>query len=164
MNIEHPQVEIKIKDGGTMLLELLPEKAPLTVDNFLKLVKQGFYDGLIFHRIIEGFMIQGGDPSGNGTGGAEENIKGEFSENGVPNDLSHERGVISMARAMNPNSASSQFFICHKNAAFLDGKYAAFGKLLEGFEELDRLAKLPTNANDFPDEAPVMETVKVIKE
>ncbi|MDO5734435.1 MAG: peptidylprolyl isomerase [Eubacteriales bacterium] len=161
---KNKKILIKIKDGGEMLLELLPDKAPITVENFLKLVEEGFYDGLTFHRIISGFMIQGGDPSGNGTGGSKDKIKGEFGNNGVPNDLSHERGVISMARAMDPNSASSQFFICHADALFLDGDYAAFGRMLEGFEELDRLAALETNARDYPLEVPVIEKITLLED
>ncbi len=164
MSIKHPIIKIRMREGGDMLLELMPEKAPLTVENFLKLVRSGFYDGLTFHRIISGFMIQGGDPDGNGTGGSDEEIKGEFSENGVPNDLSHERGVISMARAQDPNSASSQFFICHADAKFLDGKYAAFGKMTEGFPELDRLAALETDGMDYPREVPVIDRIEIIEE
>ena len=136
-------VEITMENGGVMKLELYPEKAPLTVANFEKLIKEGFYDGLTFHRIIEGFMIQGGDPQGTGMGGSDQNIKGEFMANGVNNDISHKRGVISMARAMDPNSASSQFFICHADSEFLDGQYAAFGKMTDGFDVLDELAKTP---------------------
>ena len=136
-------VEITMESGGVMKLELYPDKAPKTVANFEKLIKEGFYDGLTFHRIIKGFMIQGGDPEGTGMGGSDENILGEFAANGVNNDISHKRGVISMARAMNPNSASSQFFICHADSEFLDGQYAAFGKMTEGFEVLDSLAETP---------------------
>ena len=136
-------VEITMESGGVMKLELYPDKAPKTVANFEKLIKEGFYDGLTFHRIIKGFMIQGGDPEGTGMGGSDENILGEFAANGVNNDISHKRGVISMARAMNPNSASSQFFICHADSEFLDGQYAAFGKMTEGFEVLDALAETP---------------------
>lgn len=155
-------IEIKMKDHGTMVIELLPEKAPITVENFQKLVQQQFYDGLIFHRIIKGFMIQGGDPEGTGMGGSDETIKGEFSSNGVPNDLAHTRGTISMARSMMPNSASSQFFICHDDAGFLDGEYAAFGRMVEGFEELDRIAGLATDANDRPhnEEAATIESIR----
>lgn len=155
-------IEIKMKDHGTMVIELLPEKAPITVENFQKLVQQQFYDGLIFHRIIKGFMIQGGDPEGTGMGGSAETIKGEFSSNGVPNDLAHTRGTISMARSMMPNSASSQFFICHDDAGFLDGEYAAFGRMVEGFEELDRIAGLATDANDRPhnEEAATIESIR----
>ena len=134
-------IEITMENGGVIELELSPEKAPITVKNFEKLVSEGFYDGLTFHRIISGFMIQGGDPQGTGMGGSDENIKGEFRMNGVDNDISHKRGVISMARAMDPDSASSQFFICHADSEFLDGQYAAFGYMTSGFDVLDELAK-----------------------
>ncbi|MCH5195819.1 MAG: peptidylprolyl isomerase [Oscillospiraceae bacterium] len=143
-------VVIELENGKKIKLELYPEKAPITVENFLKLVKEGFYDGLIFHRVIKGFMIQGGDPEGTGMGGAKEKIKGEFSSNGVPNDLKHTRGVISMARSMNPNSASSQFFIMHKDAPHLDGQYAAFGKVVEGIEAVDEIAESKTDYSDRP--------------
>ncbi len=129
-------------DGGLgeIELELLPEAAPITVENFVKLVKDGFYDGLTFHRIISGFMIQGGDPLGNGTGGSKDRIKGEFRQNGVDNPIKHERGVISMARSMMPNSASSQFFIMHGDAPHLDGAYAAFGRVTSGMDVVDKIA------------------------
>ena len=143
-------VVIEMENGKEIKLELYPDKAPITVDNFLKLVNEGFYDGLIFHRVIKGFMIQGGDPEGTGMGGAKEKIKGEFSANGVPNDVKHVRGVISMARAMNPNSASSQFFIVHKDAPHLDGQYAAFGKVVEGMDVVDEIADVKTDYNDRP--------------
>lgn len=143
-------VIIEMEHGGQIKLELYPELAPKTVANFEKLVKEGFYDGLTFHRIIPGFMIQGGDPLGNGMGGAEENIVGEFRQNGFANDLKHERGVISMARAYDPNSASSQFFIMHKNAPHLDGAYAAFGRVIEGMETVDEIASIPTDYSDRP--------------
>lgn len=143
-------VVIELENGKKIKLELYPEKAPITVANFLKLVGEGFYDGLIFHRVIKGFMIQGGDPEGTGMGGAKEKIKGEFRANGVPNDLKHTRGVISMARAMNPNSASSQFFIMHKDAPHLDGQYAAFGKVVEGIEAVDEIAESKTDYSDRP--------------
>ncbi|MCQ2386323.1 MAG: peptidylprolyl isomerase [Clostridia bacterium] len=136
-----------------MELELYPEKAPLSVANFKKLVSEGFYDGLTFHRIIEGFMIQGGDPAGNGTGGSPDTVKGEFSINGVNNDLPHEKGVVSMARSSYNNSGSSQFFICQgekDRISYLDGQYAAFGKLTSGYDVLDRIAALPTDENDAP--------------
>ena len=139
-----------MENGKEIKLELYPDKAPITVDNFLKLVNEGFYDGLIFHRVIKDFMIQGGDPEGTGMGGAKEKIKGEFSANGVPNDVKHVRGVISMARAMNPNSASSQFFIVHKDAPHLDGQYAAFGKVVEGMDVVDEIADVKTDYNDRP--------------
>ena len=143
-------VVIEMENGAKIELELYPEVAPITVKNFLKLVGEGFYDGLIFHRVIKGFMIQGGDPLGNGMGGAEEKIKGEFRANGVQNDLKHERGVISMARSFDPNSASSQFFIMHKDAPHLDGQYAAFGRVVSGMEAVDEIAEIPTDYNDRP--------------
>ena len=143
-------VRIEMENGGVIDIELYPEVAPITVANFEKLVKEGFYDGLIFHRVIAGFMIQGGDPLGTGMGGAKEKIKGEFAINGVGNDLSHERGVISMARSQNPNSASSQFFICHADCSFLDGQYAAFGKVVSGMETADEIASIPTDPYDRP--------------
>ena len=131
--------EIEIQDYGTITLELDGTAAPITVENFVSLAKDGFYDGLTFHRIIDGFMIQGGDPAGNGTGGSEKTIKGEFSANGVENDISHVRGVISMARSGDPDSASSQFFIVHQDSTFLDGQYAAFGHVTEGMEIVDAI-------------------------
>ena len=143
-------VVIELENGKKIKLELYPDKAPITCANFEKLVREGFYDGLIFHRVISGFMIQGGDPEGTGMGGAKEKIKGEFAMNGVPNDLKHTRGVISMARSMNPNSASSQFFIMHKDAPHLDGQYAAFGKVVEGIEAVDEVAETKTDYNDRP--------------
>lgn len=143
-------VVIELENGKQIKLELYPEKAPITVENFLKLVKDGFYDGLIFHRVIEGFMIQGGDPEGTGMGGAEEKIKGEFEDNGVPNDIKHVRGVVSMARSRNYDSASSQFFIVHKDAPHLDGQYAAFGKVVEGMDAVDEIAETETDYNDRP--------------
>ena len=142
--------------------ELYPEKAPNTVNNFIALANGGFYDGLTFHRVIEGFMIQGGDPAGVGTGGPGYTIKGEFAINGFKNNnLKHERGVLSMARAMNPNSAGSQFFIMHKNASYLDGQYAAFGKVCEGIENVDKIASVATDYNDKPKEPQVMKKVRV---
>ena len=143
-------VRIEMENGGVIDIELYPEVAPITVANFEKLVKEGFYDGLIFHRVIAGFMIQGGDPLGTGMGGAKEKIKGEFAINGVRNDLSHARGVISMARSQSPNSASSQFFICHADCSFLDGQYAAFGKVVAGMETVDEIASIPTDPYDRP--------------
>ena len=131
---------IDIKDYGTIKVELNPKEAPITVENFVKLAKSGFYNGLTFHRVIKGFMIQGGCPKGNGTGGPGYEIKGEFAANGVPNNISHKRGVISMARAYDPNSAGSQFFIMHKDGNFLDGQYAAFGETIEGIEVVDKIA------------------------
>ena len=143
-------VVIQMENGGTIKLELYPEKAPLTVENFKKLVQEGFYDGLIFHRVIRGFMIQGGDPEGTGMGGPGHSIKGEFAANGVPNDLRHTRGVISMARSGNPNSAGSQFFIMHADAPHLDGQYAAFGRVVEGMEVVDEIAATPVGFSDRP--------------
>ncbi len=143
-------VVIELANGKEIKLELYPDKAPITVENFLKLVNEGFYNGLIFHRVIKDFMIQGGDPQGTGMGGAKDKIKGEFLMNGVPNDIRHERGVISMARAQNPNSASSQFFIVHKDSLFLDGQYAAFGKVVEGMDAVDEIANVKTDFNDRP--------------
>lgn len=143
-------VVIEMENGKKIKLELYPEKAPITVENFLKLVKDGFYDELIFHRVIKDFMIQGGDPQGTGMGGAKDKIKGEFLMNGVPNDIKHERGVISMARAQNPNSASSQFFIVHKDSLFLDGQYAAFGRVVEGMDTVDEIAGVKTDFSDRP--------------
>ena len=152
-------VVIEMENGGKIEIELYPEVAPITVKNFEKLVSEGFYDGLIFHRVIPGFMIQGGDPQGNGMGGAKENIKGEFARNGVRNDLKHTRGVISMARAFDPNSASSQFFIMHADAPHLDGSYAAFGKVVSGMEVVDEIASIPTDYNDRPKMAMRMKKV-----
>lgn len=143
-------VVIEMENGKEIKLELYPEKAPITVENFLKLVNDGFYDGLIFHRVISGFMIQGGDPTGTGMGGAENKIKGEFSANGVENDIKHERGVISMARSRANDSASSQFFIMHKDAPHLDGNYAAFGRVVEGMDTVDEIAETETDFSDRP--------------
>ena len=143
-------VVIEMENGGIIELELYPDAAPKTVANFLKLVGEGFYDGLIFHRVIPGFMIQGGDPQGTGMGGAKDNVVGEFRANGFNNPIKHTRGVISMARAYNPNSASSQFFIMHQNAPHLDGQYAAFGKVVSGIEVVDEIASIPTDYNDRP--------------
>ena len=134
---ENINVQIEMESGGVMKLELYPDTAPITVANFVELAKSGFYDGLIFHRVISGFMIQGGDPMGTGMGGSDKKIKGEFAVNGVNNTLSHDRGVISMARSQMFDSASSQFFICHADASFLDGQYAAFGRVTEGIEVVD---------------------------
>ncbi len=133
-----------------MNVELFPDIAPNTVDNFISLVQKGFYNGVVFHRVIKGFMLQGGDPDGTGMGGPGYGIKGEFRINGVKNDLVHERGVISMARSSHPDSAGSQFFLMHRNSPHLDGQYAGFGKMVDGFEELDRIADLPTNRQDRP--------------
>ena len=155
-------VQIEMENGGIIRVELDASAAPLTVANFEKLVKAGFYDGLIFHRVISGFMIQGGDPLGNGMGGAKENVKGEFLMNGVPNPISHKRGVISMARAQDPNSASSQFFIMHQDGEFLDGQYAAFGKVVEGMDVVDQIAAVRTNAMDKPLEVQRMKSVTIV--
>ena len=144
------KVLITMDNGKTMTLELYPQSAPITVANFLKLVNSGFYNGLIFHRVISGFMIQGGDPDGTGSGGPGYGIKGEFSSNGVKNAVKHTRGTISMARSSMPDSAGSQFFIMHKDATHLDGQYAAFGKLTDGFETLDEIAAIRTNHGDRP--------------
>lgn len=152
---------ITMENGKTMTLELYPETAPITVDNFVKLAKDGFYDGLIFHRVIEGFMIQGGDPDGNGCGGPGYSIKGEFAANGVKNDLKHTRGVISMARSMMKDSASSQFFIMHKDAPHLDGEYAAFGKVVEGLDVIDEIAGVETDFRDMPTTPQVMAKVYI---
>jgi len=143
-------VSIEMENGDVITVELYPETAPITVENFKKLVSEKYYDGIIFHRVIAGFMIQGGDPTGTGMGGAKKTIKGEFKANGVKNDLSHKRGVISMARTQIPDSASSQFFICHADATFLDGQYAAFGKVTEGMETVDEIASVKTNMQDKP--------------
>ena len=157
-------VQIEMEDGGIIKIELYPDVAPITVGNFKKLVKEGFYDGLTFHRVINGFMIQGGDPEGTGMGGSGKNIKGEFSVNGVPNNISHVRGVISMARSRSYNSASSQFFIVHQDATYLDGQYAAFGRVVEGMDVVDAIASVKTNANDRPLTEQVIESIRVIGE
>lgn len=163
-NLRH--AEITIRDYGTVKLELDEGTAPITVANFIKLAEQGFYDGLTFHRIMDGFMVQGGDPKGNGTGGAEEKIKGEFSQNGIPNPISHVKGVISMARSKDPDSASSQFFITVADATFLDGSYAAFGRVIEGMEILEQIAKdarpVDNNGTIPPDQQPVIESVVIV--
>ena len=148
--MSNPIVTITMENGDVMKAELYPEIAPNTVNNFISLVKKGFYDGLIFHRVISGFMIQGGCPKGTGTGGPGYCIKGEFKLNGVKNNLSHKRGVVSMARAQSPNSAGSQFFIMHEDGEFLDGQYAAFGKVLEGMDVVDKIAATKTDGNDRP--------------
>ena len=158
----NPIVTFEMKDGDVFHVELYPDVAPNTVNNFISLVKKGFYDGLCFHRVISGFMIQGGDPKGNGTGGPGYSIRGEFSKNGFPNSLKHTRGVISMARSMNFDSAGSQFFICHADSTFLDGQYAAFGKVTEGIEVVDSIAEVPTNFNDKPIRDQRIKTIRVI--
>jgi len=147
---EHPIVTIYMYDGSEMKAELYPEYAPNTVNNFIALASSGFYNGIIFHRVIEGFMIQGGDPTGTGRGGPGYSIKGEFKANGFDNKLKHTRGVLSMARSQMPNSAGSQFFIMHDTAPHLDGQYAAFGKLIEGLDVLDKIATTPTDYGDKP--------------
>ncbi len=157
-------VRIEMENGGIIELELYEDKAPITVKNFKNLVKRGFYDGLIFHRVISGFMIQGGDPTGTGCGGSGENIKGEFASNGVKNDISHLRGVISMARSQRPNSASSQFFIMHADGKFLDGEYAAFGKVTKGMEVVDEIAGVKTDYSDRPIIDMRMKSVTLIEE
>lgn len=157
-------VEIAMENGGFIKIELYPDVAPITVENFKKLVSEKFYDGLIFHRVIANFMIQGGDPTGTGMGGSEENIKGEFLNNGVNNTLSHQRGVISMARSNNPDSASSQFFICHADSTYLDGSYAAFGKVIEGMDVVDKIAVVETDANDKPLVEQKIKTIRFVEE
>lgn len=157
----NPVVTIKMADGGIIKLELYPEIAPKTVANFKELVEKGFYDGLIFHRVIKGFMIQGGDPEGTGMGGPGYSIPGEFSQNGFENNLKHTAGVISMARSMNPNSAGSQFFIMHQDAPHLDGAYAAFGKVIEGMDVVNKIACCKTDWSDRPLEDVKMEKVTI---
>ena len=152
---------IEMENGGIMKGELYPEIAPVTVENFEKLANEGFYDGLTFHRVIPGFMIQGGCPRGNGTGGPGYTIKGEFTMNGFRNDLKHERGVLSMARAMDPNSAGSQFFIMHRDAPHLDGSYAAFGKVTEGMEFVNAIAECDTDFRDRPLDPQVIKSISV---
>lgn len=152
-------VQIVMDSGNAIVIELKPDQAPITVANFQKLVGEEFYDGLIFHRVIQGFMIQGGDPEGTGMGGSKESIKGEFSANGVDNTLPHKRGVISMARTRDPNSASSQFFICDADSPHLDGSYAAFGSVVFGLDEVDRIAALKVDMNDRPLNPPAMVSV-----
>lgn len=158
--------KIKVKDYGTIEVELDGDTAPITVANFIKLVNEKFYDGLTFHRIMSGFMIQGGDPLGNGTGGSDETIKGEFSSNGVENNISHKRGVISMARSSDPDSASSQFFIMHQDSTYLDGEYAAFGKVTKGMSVVDKICEdaTPTDSNGTIEKAdqPVIESIRMV--
>ena len=161
MSNQNPIVTFTMENGDVMKAELYPDVAPNTVNNFISLVKKGFYDGLIFHRVIAGFMIQGGDPEGSGMGGPGYSIKGEFSYNGVDNNLKHSRGVLSMARAQHPDSAGSQFFIMHADAPHLDGQYAAFGKLVEGEDVLDSIASIDTDWSDRPRTPQVMKTVTV---
>jgi len=154
-------IKIEMENGGIITLELDPTAAPITVANFEKLVKEGFYDGLIFHRVIAGFMIQGGDPTGTGMGGAAEKIKGEFAANGVNNPIKHKRGVISMARSSMPNSASSQFFIMHQDAPHLDGSYAAFGHVTSGIEVVDEIAECQTDFRDKPIKEQKIKTITI---
>ena len=161
---DRPVVEIKVKDFGTIRVELRHDVAPITVENFISLAESGFYDGLTFHRIVQNFMIQGGDPKGDGTGGSEKTIKGEFSQNGVKNTLTHVRGTISMARSALPNSASSQFFICNADSTFLDGKYAAFGCVTEGMDVVDAITeyarKLGYTESVPKEDQPVIESIR----
>ena len=158
---QNPVVTIEMENGSVIKAELYPQVAPNTVNNFISLVKKGFYDGVIFHRVISGFMLQGGDPDGTGMGGPGYSIKGEFTQNGFQNDLKHEPGVLSMARTMMPNSAGSQFFIMHEAAPHLDGAYAAFGKVTEGMDVVNAIAAVPTNYNDRPLETQRMKKVTV---
>ena len=157
----NPIVTFEMEDGSVFKAELYPEIAPNTVNNFIALANSGFYNGLIFHRVIKGFMLQGGDPSGNGTGGPGYCIKGEFTANGFKNDLKHEKGVLSMARTMAPNSAGSQFIVMHEDAPHLDGQYASFGKVTEGLDVVDRIASVRTDYNDRPRQTQRMKTVSV---
>lgn len=158
---QYPIVTIEMEDGGVITAELYPEIAPNTVNNFISLVKRGYYDGVIFHRVIPNFMIQGGDPQGTGMGGPGYSIKGEFTGNGFRNDLQHERGVLSMARSMMPNSAGSQFFIMHANSPHLDGQYAAFGKVITGLGVVDKIANVSRDRQDRPREEQRMKKVSV---
>lgn len=161
---ETVMVEITMENGGVIRLELYPDIAPVTVENFTTLADEGFYDGLIFHRVIENFMIQGGDPTGTGYGDPnQKTIKGEFAVNGVQNPISHVRGVISMARSQNYNSASSQFFIVHKDATYLDGQYAAFGRVTEGMDVVDAIAETATDGSDRPLTEQVIKTIRTVK-
>ena len=157
----NPIVTFEMKDGDKFYVELYPEVAPNTVNNFISLINKGFYNGLCFHRVIEGFMIQGGDPKGNGTGGPGYTIRGEFTKNGFKNNLKHQRGVISMARSMMPNSAGSQFFIMHADAPHLDGQYAAFGQVIDGMDVIDKIAEVNVDYNDKPLRDQVIKSVTV---
>ena len=161
--MDHPKIRIEMENGGVMLAELYPEHAPITVENFLKLINDGFYNGLTFHRVIPGFMLQGGCPEGTGVGGPGYAIKGEFAMNGVKNPIVHERGVLSMARSSHPDSAGSQFFIMHNIAPHLDGSYAAFGKVTEGFDTIDAIATTDTNPMDRPLVAQVISSIQVVE-
>ena len=163
LNETNPRVLIEIENYGEIIVELFKSVAPITVENYLSLVEKSFYNGIIFHRVIPGFMIQGGDPEGEGYGGSGKNIKGEFMQNGFDNPLEHTRGVISMARSFMPNSASSQFFIMHQDAPHLDGGYAAFGAVVSGIEVVDKVAQVPTNGADKPLKPVVMKNVKRIR-
>jgi peptidyl-prolyl cis-trans isomerase B (cyclophilin B) len=160
--MENINIRIIMENGKEMEAELYPDVAPLTVANFTELIREKFFDGIIFHRVIRGFMIQGGDPTGTGMGGSEKTIKGEFLSNGFVNELKHERGVLSMARTMDPNSASSQFFIMHEDAPHLDGQYAAFGKITKGIEVVDEIASVKTDFRDKPIEAQRIKTIEII--
>ncbi len=161
VTVHNPEITITMGDESQIKLELYPENAPNTVNNFIALAQKGYYDQLIFHRVIKGFMIQGGDPTGTGTGGPSYLIKGEFKENGFANELKHSRGVISMARSSHPDSAGSQFFIVHQDATHLDGKYAAFGKVIAGIEVVDRIANAKTDFRDKPLEEQMIKQVTV---
>ena len=160
--METVKIKITMANGKTMEAELYPEVAPKTVENFVKLINEKFYDGLIFHRVISGFMIQGGCPNGTGMGGPGYTIDGEFTSNGFKNDLKHERGILSMARAMDPNSAGSQFFIMHQDSPHLDGQYESFGKLTDGFDTLDEIAGTKTDWQDRPKEDQVIKSIEII--
>ena len=158
---EHPIVTIEMEGGGQIIAELYPETAPNTVRNFIHLAQEGYYNGLGFHRVIPGFMIQGGCPRGQGTGGPGYSIRGEFDTNGFDNDLQHDAGILSMARSQHPDSAGSQFFIMHESAPHLDGQYAAFGRVIEGQEVVDKIVQTPRNRNDAPDQPQTMQSVRV---
>ena len=160
--MEKIRIRIIMENDKEMTAELYPDVAPITVENFVSLIKEKFFDGIIFHRVIEGFMIQGGDPSGTGMGGSKKTIKGEFLSNGFVNELKHTRGVLSMARTMDPNSASSQFFIMHQDAPHLDGQYAAFGKVIEGIEVVDEIASVRTDYRDKPLQEQKIKTIELI--
>lgn len=168
--MENTKVKVIMENGKEFIIELYPEYAPETVENFINLVADGFYDGVCFHRVVDGFMAQGGDPDGTGMGGSGQTIRGEFASNGFPqNTLSHERGVISMARSMDPDSASSQFFICYDDASFLDGQYAAFGKVIEGMDTVDAFLDIPRRPNSMgeiasPAEPIIMKEVTIIED
>ena len=160
--MENIKIKIIMENGREMTAELYPDIAPETVANFTELIEQKFFDGIIFHRVIKGFMIQGGDPTGTGMGGSPKKIKGEFASNGFKNDLKHERGVLSMARTMDPNSASSQFFIMHQDAPHLDGQYAAFGKIIDGIDVVDEIASVRTDFRDKPLEPQRIKTIELL--